>query len=43
MQIWVNNVLKCLTEEINEAFQIDDLPVLDAFYVIDIPDIFKKC
>ena len=34
-------MLKCLIEEINEAFQTDDFPVLDAFHVID-PRFFHK-
>ena len=34
-------MLKCLIEEINEAFQTDDFPVLDAFHAID-PRYFHK-
>ena len=34
-------MLKCLIEEINEAFQTDDFPVFDAFHVID-PRYFHK-
>ena len=34
-------MLKCLIEEINEAFQTNDFPVLDAFHAID-PRYFHK-